>query len=160
MDQFPGEAVEYLSADTIKEQSNSEYQYSIEFLNSITIGGLPPHKLKNVIKAEIITGKHAEKHAFLLRITLSLTNATLPFTFKHCQFSIQPAFVMTINKSQGQTLNWIGLYLPTPVFAHGQFYVACSRITTKKNLKIITTKDNNRNLINCTYNIIYSEVFQ
>ncbi|CAB4486657.1 unnamed protein product [Rhizophagus irregularis] len=45
MDQFPGEAVEYLSADTIKEQSNSEYQYSIEFLNSITIGGLPPHKL-------------------------------------------------------------------------------------------------------------------
>jgi ATP-dependent exoDNAse (exonuclease V) alpha subunit len=192
MDQFPGEAVEYLSADAIEEQSNSEYQYPIEFLNSITIGGLPPHKLvlkkgspilllrnispsdglcngtrlvccsfqKNVIEAEIITGKHAGKRAFLPRVTLSPTNATLPFTFKRRQFPIQPAFVMTINKSQGQTLNWVGLYLPTPVFAHGQFYVACSRVTTKKNLKIITTKDDNRNLINCTYNIVYPKVFQ
>ena len=45
MDQFPGEAVEYLSADKIEEQSESEHQYPIEFLNSLTIGNLPPHKL-------------------------------------------------------------------------------------------------------------------
>ncbi|CAB4443074.1 unnamed protein product [Rhizophagus irregularis] len=120
-----------------------------------------PNDIKNVIEAEIITGKHAGKYAFLPHITLSSTNATLPFIFKYCQFLIQPAFVMTINKSQGQTLNWVGLYFPTPVFAHRQFYVACSKVTTKKNLKIITTKDHdNRNLINCTYNIVYLEVFQ
>ncbi|CAB4494878.1 unnamed protein product [Rhizophagus irregularis] len=133
MDQFPGEAIEYLSADAIEEQSNSEYQYPIKFLNSITIGELSPHKLvlkkgspilllrnispsdglcnrtrlvccsfqKNVIEAEIITGKHAVKRAFLPHVTLSPTNATLPFTFKRRQFPIQPAFVMTINKSQG-----------------------------------------------------------
>ena len=45
MDQFLGEAVEYLSADIIEEQANPEHQYPIEFLNSLTIGGLPPHKL-------------------------------------------------------------------------------------------------------------------
>jgi ATP-dependent DNA helicase PIF1 len=34
---------------------------------------------------------------------------------------VRPAFAMTINKSQGQTFKKIALYLPSPVFAHGQF---------------------------------------
>ncbi|GBC53829.2 ATP-dependent DNA helicase PIF1-like [Rhizophagus irregularis DAOM 181602=DAOM 197198] len=73
---------------------SAKYQYPIEYLNSITIGELLPHKLKNVIEAEIITGRHAGKHAFLPHVILSPTNATLPFTFKHCQFPIQPTFVI------------------------------------------------------------------
>jgi len=38
------------------------------------------------------------------------------------------AFAITINKSQGQSLEDVGLYLPRPVFAPGQLYVALSRV--------------------------------
>jgi len=54
MNQFPEEAVEYLSANMIEEQTNSEHQYLTEFFNSLTIEGLPPHKLSLKIESSII----------------------------------------------------------------------------------------------------------
>ena len=44
---------------------------------------------------------------------------------------------MIVNKSQGQILNKVGLYLSNPVFRHGQFYVALSRVTSHQDLKIL-----------------------
>ena len=44
---------------------------------------------------------------------------------------------MTINKSQGQSLCRIGIYLSLPVFAHRQLYVALSRATSPDSIKIL-----------------------
>ena len=60
-----------------------------------------------------------------------------PIHFRRTQFPIRPAYAITINKAQGQTLNYVGLYLPLPVFGHGQLYVALSRCTSPDNLKIL-----------------------
>uniref|UniRef100_A0A182KDN1 ATP-dependent DNA helicase n=1 Tax=Anopheles christyi TaxID=43041 RepID=A0A182KDN1_9DIPT len=44
---------------------------------------------------------------------------------------------MTINKAQGQILNHLGLDLPTQVFAHGQLYVALSKVTSRSNVTVL-----------------------
>jgi hypothetical protein len=43
---------------------------------------------------------------------------------------------MAIKKTQGHTLDKIGLYLPLPVFSHGQLYFPMSRIRFFEKLKI------------------------
>jgi len=66
---------------------------------------------------------------------------------------------MTINKSQGQTLSKVELYLPHPVFTHGQLYIAISRVTTKKGLKILILNEDGK-VSNTTTNVVYKEIFE
>jgi hypothetical protein len=59
-----------------------------------------------------------------------------PFTLRRRQFPVLPAFALTMNKCQGQTLRTVGIYLPTPPFSHGQLYVALSRVTTAGGVEV------------------------
>lgn len=52
----------------------------------------------------------------------------LPFNFKRRQFPIMPAYCLSVHKSQGQTLQVIGLVGDSDAFSHGQLYVAMSRV--------------------------------
>ena len=56
---------------------------------------------------------------------------------KRKQFPIKLAFGITANKSQGQTMNRIGIYLSREMFSHGQNYVSQSRVTSKNNLSVM-----------------------
>jgi len=59
------------------------------------------------------------------------------FTMTRHQFPVKPAFAITIHKSQGQTLSYVGIDLRNEVFTHGQLYVAFSRVKRKSHLKVI-----------------------
>jgi len=56
------------------------------------------------------------------------------------QFPLSVTFAVTINKSQGQSLANVGIYLSKPVFSHGQLYVAMSRVKSKAGLKVLITE--------------------
>ena len=75
----------------------------------------------------VLTGDYHGTTCAIPRITLYPSNSRLPFKFGRRQFPVRHAYVMTINKSQGQSLKRAGLYLPDICFAHGQLYVGFSR---------------------------------
>jgi len=169
----------YLSIDNLTDQDNV-IDIPIEFLNSLNPSGLPPHKLdlkigapiilmrnlnapklcngtrlrivtmqRNVIEAKILSGSAQGQVVFIPRIPM-ITNEYL-FEFKRVQFPIKLCFAMSINKAQGQTLKVAGLDITNPCFIHGQFYFACSRVSSAKNLYVYAPHQR-------TKNIVYKEV--
>lgn len=60
---------------------------------------------------------------------------------KRTQFPVRLAFAMTIHKSQGQSLNKVGLYLLNGCFTHGQLYVALSRTTSCQNIHVLCSPE-------------------
>ena len=66
---------------------------------------------------------------------------------------------MIINKAQGQTLDYIGIYLPEPVFSHDQLYVALSRAKTSQSIKMLIRPTHNDLLdYKNTKNIVYHDL--
>ncbi|KAH0682656.1 hypothetical protein KY285_020165 [Solanum tuberosum] len=117
-------------------------------------------KLGNqVIEAKILSGQMAGQKVFIPRMTLTPSDARIPFKFQRRQFPITVSFAMTINKSQGQSLSHVGLFLKKSVFTHGQLYVVVSRVTSRKGLKILSYNDD-RQLTDEAINVVYKEVFR
>ena len=157
---------EYLSADGIVGEGGGGL-YPIEFLNSLNFSGVPPHKLSlrvgcpiillrnlsgglangtrlivtrlgdRVIEARVATGPSKGEVVCIPRLGITPSDSSMPFTLRRLQFPVRPAFAMTINKSQGQTLKMVGVYLPKSVFCHGQLYVALSRVGSKQAMRVL-----------------------
>ena len=108
-----------------------------------------------VLEIRLITGQHAGETVFIPRIGIIPAETQVPFEFCRRQFPVRLCFAMTINKSQGQSVVHVGLDLRNPIFSHGQFYVAISRVTSIHRLKAIW---DNRLAIPSSKNIVYPEV--
>ncbi|XP_049397447.1 uncharacterized protein LOC125861631 [Solanum stenotomum] len=140
--QFPNTEKVYIAIDeTIDPKDQSEYE---DFC------------------ATISSGDFKNTHVFIPRILLMTSeDEKLPLPFKRTQFPVRLCFAMTINKAQGQTLDFVGIYLREPVFSHGQLYVALSRATSSHNVKVLIRPpiiDENDD--HSTYNVVYNEIIE
>ncbi|KAL4567718.1 hypothetical protein LXL04_023310 [Taraxacum kok-saghyz] len=190
IDRFHREEKVYYSFDEAIDDKNGFYP--VEFLNSLTVGGLPPHYLQlkigcpvillpkidptnglcndtrlicksfqhHVVDAEIAVGQHAGKRVFLPKIPLTPSdNDMFPFKLKRKQIPVRLCFAMTINKAQGQTIPYVGIYLPEPVFSYDQLYVALSREISRANTKVLVLTDEKSTSDEVyTSNVVYREV--
>ncbi|KAL7608874.1 uncharacterized protein LOC111881521 [Lactuca sativa] len=169
---FPGDEVEYLSSDNILSGLPNHKLVlkigvpvmllrNIDQKNGLCNGTrLQVLSLgKHVIEARIITGTNIGNRTFIPRMSLTPSEKKIPFKFTRRPFPLAVYFAMTINKSQGQSLSKVGLFLKDPVFSHGQLYVALSRVQSREGLKLLIL-DKDDKLTNKTSNVVYKEVFR
>jgi ATP-dependent DNA helicase PIF1 len=110
-----------------------------------------------IIEGEIIMGKAKGTKAYIPHIVT--TSAEIRWLFKlRRQFPIKVSYAMTINKSQGQTISKVGVFLLSPVFSHGQLYIALSRVTSPKGLRVLIG-NSPPSFDEYTPNVVYDEVF-
>ncbi|KAK1372390.1 hypothetical protein POM88_028583 [Heracleum sosnowskyi] len=114
--------------------------------------------LNHCVECEVISGQFKGTKHFIPRMELSPTETKLPFKLCRKQMPLQICYAMTINKAQGQSLEKVALYLPKSCFTHGQLYVAVSRVTSPKGLKMFIN-DKEGNTTNITENVVYKEIF-
>ena len=93
---------------------------------------------------------------FIPRIALDLGLEGSPIPFHCLQFPIHLAYAMTINKSQGQSVRNVGIDLRSSVFSHGQLYVALSRCTHPRRIKVVFKEGQEHTK---TTNVVWPEVF-
>lgn len=187
---------EYLSADGVVGDEGHAGMYPTEFLNSLSFSGVPPHKLvlrvgcpiillhnligglangtrlimtrlgERVIEARVATGPARGEVVCIPRLGITPSDTSMPFELRRLQFPVRPAFAMTVNKSQGQTLKMVGVYLPKAVFCHGQLYVAMSRVGCRQAVHVLVEGGwvNEGEFEGVpegmyTVNVVYTEVF-
>lgn len=118
---------------------------------------------RHTIEADIATGAYKGKKLLIPRLKFNSDENRCAFQFSRVQFPVRLAFGITANKSQGQTYSQIGIYLGVyRFFAHGQLYVALSRVGKRENIAISLCEDGSidANKRGTTTNVVYRQVLR
>ncbi|CAI0383892.1 unnamed protein product [Linum tenue] len=178
MNRVRGRVHSYFSAEKIhsdsKDSARLEVEYPTEFLNTLAFSGFPDHEIELKVFSPVMLLRNLNPEIGLGNGTRIMVTYLITYVIKGLimggayagkvvaipsrQFPVRLCYAMTINKSQGQTLTRVGVFLPKPVFSHGQLYVAISRVRSAEGLKFLIQNEDHIPL-GYTRNIVYSETF-
>lgn len=118
----------------------------------------------NFVLAKIISQGYTGETVMIPRIDLAPSDTLLPFVLKRRQLPLIPAYCITINKSQGQSFEHVGVELENHVFSHGQLYVALSRSKQPKNIHVTMNSNDLQGELLAddryfTKNVVFKEIF-
>jgi hypothetical protein len=102
----------------------------------------------------ILTGDKTGKEVFIPRITIH-NDSDFPFVLIRRQFPVKLAFSLTINKSQGQSFDFIGIDFSKDSFSHGQTYVGVSRSKAWDCIKVVLPSESTEHKVK---NVVYKEI--
>ena len=185
-DYLPDSGIRLSSADTLGNPQDA-FRFNAEYLHTLKPNGFPAHMLnlkpgmplmllRNInprqglcngtrlvfdkcLDNKLLQCRVVESGRIVLipRITFIPKLNEYPFEWQRRQFPVRPSFAISINKSQGQTLKFAGVWLRGQVFTHGQLYVACSRVGSPANLRFALQRLPDQESYEAT-NIVFQEV--
>ncbi|CAI0460148.1 unnamed protein product [Linum tenue] len=178
LQKIPGHCRCYYSSDSMQLDTEVPQlfaeTYPTEFLNALQFNGVPDHEIRLKVYTPIMLLRNLSPPNGLCNGTRILITKlgeniivgnimggsfdTKEVVIPRRHFPVRLCYGMTINKSQGQTLDKVGVYLPKPVFSHGQLYVAASRVRSAGGLRFLIENEEDVPA-NYTRNIVYSEAF-
>lgn len=101
------------------------------------------NKFVHVVDADVYDGRQdirsypTSATMLVPRINFSWRYGRAGLALQRSQFPLRPAYAVTFNKSQGKTLQRAVVDLRNPSFAHGQLYVALSRVRTRNDIMVL-----------------------
>jgi hypothetical protein len=100
----------------------------------------------------LLYGPHAGNRVMLPRMTYIITpsQSHLPFAVMRRQFALIPGYAYTVHRSQGSSLDQLGIYFNGAPFCHGLLYTALSRVRGDwRSIRVHVPTDSAPSLQNC-----------
>ncbi|XP_046688780.1 ATP-dependent DNA helicase PIF1-like [Homalodisca vitripennis] len=166
LDLMDGRIHELRSADTVDREDDDGLDVDVNLLNQATGKGVPDHVLRLKVGSVCLIMRNLNIDLSANTQPIGIPRITFRFAFAEgsplrvCrrQFPLMLAYCMTGHKSQGQTIEYVGVDLRTDCFTHGQLYVLLSRVRRPDDIVVLVPDDRIVEGVAYAKNIVYDEL--
>uniref|UniRef100_A0A8C5G907 ATP-dependent DNA helicase n=1 Tax=Gouania willdenowi TaxID=441366 RepID=A0A8C5G907_GOUWI len=146
-----------------KTDFEGHHMYPTKFLKTLCPSGMPPHRIYLKVGMVIMLLRNFDQQNGHCNGSRYIIEEILPHLLVTKSVigvngGLRPCFAMTVNKSQGQSLQRVGVFSTRDFFSHGQFYVAAGRVGRSNQLRILALDEETKKKRHFLSNVVFTEV--